>query len=183
MGWIRLSWLVLIFTESVKSGVTPAHTVYGAWAGVMSGTRYHSSFLCCQKRLAFVGLHGALQRGAKMALEDSRACPQEQDWSCVEAQSGFLLYLWNYSTLTKEAVGCCSPALWGSLSSSSHTDLLQNPSCSNLQIRDGNVGSSTWEECKSCMYCWKCSLMVLLNRIKHFDILSQVNDHEMRFFL
>lgn len=138
-----MSWLVLMFTESVKSGVTPARTIYGAWAGVMSGTRYHSSFLHCQERFAFVGLHGAFPRGAKKAVEDSRASPQEQDCSCVEADSAFVLHLWNYSTLTKEAVGCSSSALCGSLSSSSHTAPLQNPSCSNLLSRDGQVGSST----------------------------------------
>lgn len=88
---IHLSWLVLTATESVKSGVTPALTIYGAWAGVMSGTRYHSSFLCCQKSLAFVGRRGAFPRAAKMAVEDSGVCPQEQDWLC--APSGFVLYL------------------------------------------------------------------------------------------
>lgn len=104
-GWIHLSWLVLIFTESVKSWVTPACSIYGACAGVMSDIKYHSSFLHCQQRLAFVGLPGAFPWGAEKALEGSRSSPHlshrrktVDSRSCVEAHSGYVLHLYNYST-------------------------------------------------------------------------------------
>lgn len=95
---------MLIFTESVKSWVTPACSIYGASTGVMSGIRYHSSFLPCQQRVAFLGLLGFFPWGAKKALEDSRSSPRlphkgksVDNRSCVKAHSGYVFHLHNDS--------------------------------------------------------------------------------------
>lgn len=144
---------MLVFTGSVKPWVTPACSIYGACTGVMSGTKYHSSRLRCPQRLACVGLPGACPRGIKKALEDFRSSPHlphtsktVESRSHIEARSGCLLHLCSYNYSSPKRVGTgCSPALCGSLCSSSYTQLFGHVwiRCSEMLVWEISVKMDT----------------------------------------